>query len=399
MSHDDAAKAQTHSKLVIHNVGLLLSGDMDRPILDADTIVAINGRIAAIGKAKDVDISGATTTIDARGTTLAPGLIDSHVHPVAGDWTPRQNQIGWIDSCMHGGVTTMISAGEVHMPGRPKDVVGVKAMAITAQRAFLAFRPGGVQVHAGAPVLEPGMVEEDFKEMAAAGVKFLGEVGLGGVKDGKTARQMVAWARKHGIQSTIHTGGPSIPGSGLIDKDVVLETDADVIGHINGGHTALPDSQIAALCEKSSRALEIVHNGNERAALFTLRTAKELKQLHRVILGTDSPAGSGVQPLGILRVISMLSSLGEVPAEIAICFATGNTAKMRKLDCGLIAAGRPASFVLMDRPQHSAGTTLLESIRLGDLPGIGMVIVDGTVSTQRSRNTPPATNVPEIVKN
>ncbi|HTP44848.1 MAG TPA: amidohydrolase family protein [Candidatus Sulfotelmatobacter sp.] len=399
MSHDDAAKAQTHSKLVIHNVGLLLSGDMDRPILDADTIVAINGRIAAIGKAKDVDISGATTTIDARGTTLAPGLIDSHVHPVAGDWTPRQNQIGWIDSCMHGGVTTMISAGEVHMPGRPKDVVGVKAMAITAQRAFLAFRPGGVQVHAGAPVLEPGMVEEDFKEMAAAGVKFLGEVGLGGVKDGKTARQMVAWARKHGIQSTIHTGGPSIPGSGLIDKDVVLETDADVIGHINGGHTALPDSQIAALCEKSSRALEIVHNGNERAALFTLRTAKELKQLHRVILGTDSPAGSGVQPLGILRVISMLSSLAEIPAEIAICFATGNTAKMRKLDCGLIAAGRPASFVLMDRPQHSAGTTLLESIRLGDLPGIGMVIVDGTVSTQRSRNTPPATNVPEIVKN
>jgi len=399
MSHDDAAKAQTHSKLVIHNVGLLLSGDMDRPILDADTIVAINGRIAAIGKAKDVDISGATTTIDARGTTLAPGLIDSHVHPVAGDWTPRQNQIGWIDSCMHGGVTTMISAGEVHMPGRPKDVVGVKAMAITAQRAFLAFRPGGVQVHAGAPVLEPGMVEEDFKEMAAAGVKCLGEVGLGGVKDGKTARQMVAWARKHGIQSTIHTGGPSIPGSGLIDKDVVLETDADVIGHINGGHTALPDSQIAALCEKSSRALEIVHNGNERAALFTLRTAKELKQLHRVILGTDSPAGSGVQPLGILRVISMLSSLAEIPAEIAICFATGNTAKMRKLDCGLIAAGRPASFVLMDRPQHSAGTTLLESIRLGDLPGIGMVIVDGTVSTQRSRNTPPATNVPEIVKN
>src|ERR1700757_3851722 len=110
MSHDDAAKAQTHSKLVIRNVGLLLSGDMECPILDADTIVAINGRIAAIGKAKDVDISGATTTIDAKGTTLAPGLIDSHVHPVAGDWTPRQNQLGWIDSYLHGGVTTMVSA-------------------------------------------------------------------------------------------------------------------------------------------------------------------------------------------------------------------------------------------------------------------------------------------------
>jgi len=92
------------------------------------------------------DTEGATRVIDANGTTLAPGLIDSHVHPVAGDWTPRQNQIGWIDSCLHGGVTTMISAGEVHMPGRPKDVVGVKAMAITAQRAFAAVRPSGVKV-------------------------------------------------------------------------------------------------------------------------------------------------------------------------------------------------------------------------------------------------------------
>src|SRR5205807_927571 len=221
--------------------------------------------------------------------------------------------------------------------------------------------------------------------------------GLGSVKDGKTARQMVAWARKYGIQSTIHTGGPSIPGSSLIDKDIVLETDADVIGHVNGGHTALPDDQITALCEKSSRALEIVHNGNERAALLTLRTAKELNQLGRVILGTDSPAGSGVQPLGVLRMISLLSSLGDVPAQVAICFATGNTAKIRNLDCGLIAPGKAANFVLMDKAQHSSGKDLLESIQRGDLPGIGMVIIDGVVSAQRSRNTPPATRVPEVI--
>ena len=397
MAQGQAGSAAVSSRLVIHNIGLLLSGDLENPILDADTLVAVDGKIAAVGKAKDVDTAGATLTIDARGTALAPGLIDSHVHPVAGDWTPRQNQLGWIDSCLHGGVTTMVSAGEVHMPGRPKDVVGVKAMAITAQRAFHAFRPGGVKVHAGAPVIEHGMVEDDFKELAAAGVTILGEVGLGSVKDGKTAHQMVAWARKYGMQSTIHTGGPSIPGSSLIDKDIVLETDADVIGHINGGHTALPDDQIAGLCEKSSRALETVHNGNERAALLTLRTAKELKQLHRVILGTDSPAGSGVQPLGILRMISMLSSLGGVAAEVAICFATGNTAKIRKLDGGLIAPGRAATFVIMDKAQHSAGKDLLDSIGKGDLPGIGMVIVDGAVSVQRSRNTPPATTMPIFV--
>src|SRR5579864_2924424 len=395
---NDPAKSGVQNKLVIRNVGLLLSGELAQPILDADTVIAIDGIVHSVGKENELDTIGATTTIDAKGTALAPGLIDSHVHPVCGDWTPRQNQFGWIDSCLHGGVTTMVSAGEVHTPGRPKDIVGLKAMAIFAQRAFHAFRPGGVKVYAGAPVLEQGMVEDDFKELAAAGVKFLGEVGLGSVKDGVTGRRMVAWARKYGIQSTIHTGGPSIPGSSLIDKDMVLETDADVIGHVNGGHTALPDNQIVELCERSPRALEIVHNGNERAGLLALRTARELKQLHRVILGTDSPAGSGVQPLGILRMISMLSSLGDIPAEVDICLATGNTARIRKLNCGVVAPGRDATFVLMDKAQHSAGKTLLKSIEAGDLPGIGMVIIDGTVSIQRSRNTPPATRVPEVVK-
>ena len=392
-----AATGGPSGKLVVRNIGLLLSGDLDRPILDADTVVAVDGRITAIGKARDVDTSGAKTIIDAKSATLAPGLIDSHVHPVFGDWTPRQGQIGWIDSFLNGGVTTMISAGEVHLPGRPKDIVGVKALAITAQRSFDAFRPGGVKVLAGAPVIEKGMVESDFAEMAKAGVKLLGEIGLGSVKAGNEAKQMVAWARKHGIQSTIHTGGPSVPGSGYIDKDVVLEADADVIGHINGGHTALPLAQITCLCEGCARAIEIVHNGNELAGLHALRIAKELKQLHRVILGTDSPAGSGVQPLGILRMIALLSSVGETPAEQAFCFATGNTAKLRDLDTGLIQVGKSADFVFMDKAQHSAGSNILDSVRKGDLPGIGMVVIDGVVRVGRSRNTPPAEKVPEVV--
>ncbi len=396
MAHEASAPPSGPQKLVIRNIGLLLSGALENPILDADTIIAVDGKIAAIGRAKDVDSGGAATMIDANGTTVAPGLIDSHVHPVAGDWTPRQNQLNWIDSSLNGGVTTMISAGEVHTPGRPRDIVGLKALAISAQRMFANFRPSGVKVHAGAPCIEPGMDEQDFKDLADAGVTLLGEVGLGGVKDGPTAKRMVAWARKYGIQSTIHTGGPSIPGSGLIDKDVVLEADTDVIGHVNGGHTALPDHQIRCICEGCKRGLEIVHNGNERAALYTLRIASEMQDLGRVILGTDAPAGSGVQPLGILRMVSMLSALGDIPAELAFCFATGNTARLRKLDCGLIEPGRAADFVFMDKAQHSAGATLLDSVRLGDLPGIGTVVIDGVVRCHRSRNTPPATKVPAV---
>ncbi|WP_372657755.1 amidohydrolase family protein [Hydrogenophaga sp.] len=393
----EAASSGKSGKVVIRNIGLLLSGDIDQPILDADTIVVVDGLIVAVGKAKDCDTEHAKTVIDAHQTCVAPGLIDSHVHPVFGDWTPRQNQTGWIDSHMHGGVTTMVSAGEVHLPGRPKDIVGLKALAITAQRAFDNFRPGGVKVLAGAPVIEKGMVEQDFKELAEAGVTLLGEVGLGSVKAGYEAQEMVAWARKYGIQSTIHTGGPSIPGSGLIDKDVVLEADADIIGHINGGHTALPEAHVCELCEKSTRAIEIVHNGNEKVAIAAAQAALQLKCPHRVILGTDSPAGSGVQPLGMLRLIALLSSLGNIPAELAFCFATGNTARIRGLNCGLIEVGRDADFVFMDRAQHSAGLNLLDSVRCGDIPGVGMVMIDGLVRCGRSRNTPPATQIPSEV--
>ena len=383
-------------KMVVRNIGLLLSGRLEQPVLEADTVVAEEGRIVAVGREKDVDTAAAAVVVDAQGCALAPGLIDSHVHPVFGDWTPRQGQLGWIDSTMHGGVTTMVSAGEVHLPGRPRDIIGLKALAITAQRAYANYRPGGVKVLAGAPVIEHGMVESDFAELAAAGVTLLGEVGLGSVKAGYEAKEMVGWARKYGIQSTIHTGGPSVPGSGYIDADTVLEADADIIGHINGGHTALPLRQIRCLCEGCGRGIEIVHNGNELAGLSALRFAKELGQLERVILGTDGPAGSGVQPLGILRMVALLSSLGDTPAEEVFCCATGNTARMRKLDCGIIEPGRAADFVLMDRAQHSAGADLLSSVRGGDLPGIGMVIIDGIVRCGRSRNTPPAERVPVL---
>ena len=390
--------SDTPRKLVIRNIGMILSGRMEEPILDGDCMIAVDGKIATWGKEKDLDTEDAQTVVDAKGVTLAPGLIDSHIHPVVGDYTPRQQQLHWIDSTLHGGVTTLISAGEVHMPGRPNDVVGTVAMAIAAQRWYENFRPSGVKVHAGAPLLQQGLEEDHFRQMSEAGVKLIGEVGLGTVKDGKTANQMIGWARKYGMQSTIHTGGPSIPGSGLIDADMVLETGTDVVGHINGGHSALPDDQIVCLCENCTAALEIVHNGNERAALLTLNTARELDKLDQIILGTDGPAGSGVQPLGIMRMVAMLSALGNVAAELAFCFATGNTSRRRELDTGMIEKGLCADFVLMDRAQHAPGASMLESVQLGNLPGVGMTVIDGVVRSLRSRNTPPADRLPELVK-
>jgi enamidase len=64
------------------------------------------------------------------------------------------------------------------------------------------------------------------------------------------------------MTSMTHTGGPSIPGSGRIGADVVIEVDADVVAHVNGGPTALPFDELRRITEECGHALEIVHNGN-----------------------------------------------------------------------------------------------------------------------------------------
>jgi enamidase len=381
-------------KTLVRNIGQLVSGEIRRPLLDADSLVLREGIIVGIGRRLDED---ADTVIDARGTTVMPGLIDSHVHPVFGDFTPRQRTVDFLESALNGGVTTAISAGEVHLPGRPRDIVGLKALAIVAARAYANFRPGGVKVEAGAPILELGMTETDFADMAAAGVRLVGEIGLGSVKTGHDAAPMVRWAKAHGMTVTIHTGGPSIAGSSAITADVVLEAGPHVVGHINGGTTSMSPGDIERLVA-TDMALEIVQCGNAKTALHTLRLATEARATHRLIVGNDAPSGTGVIPLGVLRTLSLLASLGGMPPAEAIACATGNTARVYELGRGVIAEGREADIVICDAPTGGVSPDALGALAAGDLPGISLVLIDGRIVIGRSRNTPPAARAAEVVK-
>lgn len=383
-------------RTLITGIGEVVSGDIAAPLIDADSIAIVDGRIEAIGHGLD---GVADVVIDAHGSTVLPGLIDSHAHPVVGDFTPRQRTLDFIESSLHGGVTTMVSAGEPHLPGRPKDVVGLKALAIAIARAYATFRPAGVKVRAGAPILEHGLVEADFAEMAAGGVRLIGEIGLGSVKSGADAAPMVAWGRAHGMVSTFHTGGPSIPGSSAIGAEAVLEANPDIAGHINGGTTSLSEADIDRLVTADSGiALELVHCGNGRTALFALQRAADVGALRRVILGNDAPSGTGVVPLGILRLMAHLASLGDVAPETIVAMATGNTARVHGMDTGVLAAGRAADLCIADAPIGSVASTALAALANGDIPGISMVLIDGVPVIGRSRNTAPAARVAEIVK-
>jgi enamidase len=385
------------SKILLKNIGTIVSGDIENPIIKGDAIFIEDGQIKSVGTFESLDNKNADQVIDCNGTTVTPGLIDSHCHSILGDYTSRQNQSGFLESELHGGVTTMISAGEVHLKGRPKDPAGVKALAILASKSFTNFRPGGAKVEGGAVILEKGLTLEDFQEMEKEGVHIVGEIGLGSIKDPKEAAPMVKWARQCNMTIMMHTGGTSIPGSSTVTADMVIDTDPDIASHVNGGPTAVSFEEIEKLVEKTSMGLEIVHCGNPLIAVKAGALFAEKGVLSRVIIGNDAPSGTGVVPLGILRVINHLASLTPITAEQAICMATGNTALIHKLNRGIIEPGRDADLVIMDAPMGSVGKDALSAIEAGDVPGVAMVLVDGEIMVNTSRNTPPAVRKPTIL--
>ncbi len=384
------------ASVVLKNIGIIVSGDIKNPVIKGDAILVKDGLIKEIGSFGDMTVEDGCRVIDCDGMTVTPGLIDSHCHVTFGDYAPRQQQIGFLDSEVHGGVTTFISAGEVHLAGRPKDPAGTKALAILAAKAFNNFRPGGAKVIGGAVILEKGLTKEDFEEMAREGVRVVGEVGLGSVKDPADAAPMVKWAKELGMTVMMHTGGTSIPGSSTVTAAQVIETDPHIASHINGGPTAVAFEEVRQLVEETNLALEIVHCGNPKVAVNTAELCVEAGALDRLIIGNDAPSGTGVIPLGILRVINHLAGLTPVKPEEALCMATGNTARIYGLNRGTIAPGKEGDLVIMDAPMGSVGIDALGAISAGDVPGVAMVLVDGQVVVGKSRNTPPTKRKPVL---
>jgi enamidase len=373
-------------KVAVANIGRILSGNLAAPVVSGDTIVMSDGKIVSAGSGGDV--AGCDVVIDAAGCTAMPGLIDSHVHITFGDYTPRQKTVGFLESYIHGGVTACISASEVHVPGRPRDPAGVKALAIAAHKSFVNYRPGGMRVHAGSVILEPGLTDDDFAEMARHGV-WLAKAGFGAFSTPYEYAPYVAMARQHNMVTMVHTGGSSIPGSAGIWADHLLTIKPDVSYHVNGGPIAMPDEDFPRLVNESAIAMQVCTAGNLRTTLLVAKLLTEAKQLERLLIATDTPTGSGIMPLGMLYTMSHLASLAGVAPELTVAMATGNNANAYRLNNGLIAAGRDADIVLVDACLGGSQDDALSALKNGDILGVGAVMTAGVPRfVGRSRNTP-----------
>jgi enamidase len=376
----------------IEGVGEMFTGDIERPTTSMNSIDIEDARIVAIG----APATGRYDVIlDVKGGVVIPGIVDGHVHPVFGEWTPTQDALGWIGNYLEGGTTTMISAGELHVPGL--DYANLTPELVTSLAVVTACTTGrvrwsGVKVHAGTCLVVPGMTAAHFDRLAAVGAKFIKFIFFPLEARRAEAEQYLKWARERGMRAKVHTGGVSRSGASQMCGFATLDWfQPDIAAHVSGGPIPMPDEDIDALVDRASFPLEVCASGNDRSTLRLVRRMAERGQLARLTLGTDTPGGTGVIPRGMLRNMLYLASVcGLTPGE-AIAVATGNTARAHGLDVGLIEVGRPADLVVLSRVEGSKGPSFSDSIAHGDFPGISQVFVDGVPMLRdgRSGQTPP----------
>jgi len=382
---------------LVSNIGQCVSGDINAPVVDADSILVRDGKIAAIGhglqQAPDV-------VLDVRGATVIPGLIDAHTHPVFGEFCPAQHGVHWLRQYLHGGVVGVVSAGELHLPGLALDRLSpqiVKSLALLTKATYDTERPSGVKVYAGTVLLVPGLTESDFDDFAAAGIKLVKFIFYDWTKaEPGEAGQYVTWAHARGMRAKVHSGGVSRSGASRVcGWDVIESVRPDIVGHINGGPIPMPEEEMLRIVRETDLYVEFCTSGNPRLGVRLFQAALEANARHRVVIGTDTPGGTGIAPRAMLRNILLGASMTGLDPADTICMATGNVAVAHGLAGGVLRVGEPADLVVLDAIEGSVARDALASIKNGDLPGIGAVMVDGELLVYpRSEQTPPPRRVP-----
>ena len=377
---------------LIKNIGEFFTGDLARPVAPVKSILIDDGKITALDPPSDQ----ADTVLDAAGGAVMPGMVDGHVHPMFGEWTPAQDTIGWIGNYLHGGTTSMISAGELHFPGIDYDNLSpelVTSIAVVTAATTGRTRWSGVKLYAGTALVVAGMTEGHFDRLAAAGVRWIKFLFYPFKDDTTEARNYVKWAHARGMRVKVHTGGVSRSGASVVcGYNILSWLQPDIAAHVSGGPIPMSDEDIDLVVDNTSFALEVCSSQNYRSTARLVARLIERNQLDRLTLGTDTPGGTGVIPRGMLRNVLYFASMCNLTAGQAVAVATGNTARAHGVDVGFLEVGRPADIVVCGSITGSAGSTLSDAIAHGDLPGITHILIDGKfVVTDRSQQTPPPT--------
>src|SRR5207247_1969166 len=154
------------TEILLRNAARVATGDVERPLIDGPTDIRVaDGVIASVGPSAG---GTADIVIDASHLLVMPGLWDAHHHPYFGDHTPQFDARGYLAETVRAGTTTIVSAGTIDFPGRPRDAAGERELAILAQRSWIHDRPLEINVLSNTVTAATGLDERVFAVLARA---------------------------------------------------------------------------------------------------------------------------------------------------------------------------------------------------------------------------------------
>ena len=264
----------------------------------------------------------------------------------------------------------------------------MKALALAARACFLDYRPGGMRVHAGSIILEPGLTEADLTDLVAPGL-WLAKAGFGAFATPFDYAPLMSRPPDGDGDDHAHRRLLDFRIVGDMGR-YVLASNPSVSFHVNGGPVAMPEAGFARLVNESDIALQLCTAGNLRTALLTAKLLDEAGQPERLLIATDTPTGSG-------SCRSACSTPSVTSRALAVCRRSrpsrrrpGNNARVYRLKLrDSRSPGKDADVVLIDACAGGSQPDALSALRNGDVPAVAAVFTDGVPRfVGRSRNTP-----------
>ena len=326
------------SKTLIHNIGTILSGAFENPILAGDTVCTDGDKIVFIGDRADAPALDYTLDIDANGLTLCPGIIDAHAHPPLANYLEVYKAYDWVDNYAGAGITSLVSLGGHNFAGAAGDGFRLRFFKYYWDHNHPSF----AKIHAGTVMLQHGMTDSDFAELAAQGVHVVGEIGMSDVKDVEEAARLVATAKAHGFVTTLHCAAPCTADGVAYTYEEIERIAPDVLTAVNGDPTPLDDETIKKLVQSGKYWFDCLSNGSEPQLIKIARWAAEAGTADRMLLGTNVPSMSGFSPMGLWIQMAAIAQNTDLAPEKVFAMASGNVARCYGLDHGVIADGMTA---------------------------------------------------------
>src|SRR3954447_9651760 len=389
----DRLRRDRHRRMLITNIGTLVTNDPELGTLTDASIVFEDGKVAWVGHTPPEQAG--TDRLDAEGRAVIPGFVDSHGHLVfAGD--RAQEFAARMEGRPYsaGGIKTTVAATRDATDDQLKtnlDRLTAEALrsgttttetksgyglTVHDERRCLQVADGHERTFLGAHVVPPEhdadtyveLIKGEMLDACAPHATWIDVFCEDGAFNGEHTRAILEAGIKKGLTPRVHANqlhhGPGV--------QIAVELDAASADHV----THVTDADIDALA--NSNTVATLLPGAEFSTRAQYPDARRLIDAGvTVALAADCNPGSSYTTNIPFCIAIAVREMRMTPDEAVWAATAGGAQALRRTDIGRLSPGARADAVLLEAPSH---------IHLAYRPGVPLVSAVWKDGRQRFSN-------------